>query len=86
MCGTVSPQGKWAYCAGEDGKVYVFDLSHSEGAQLEVRPRGGVGKGEGRVRGGLGERWGPEETLRCTALLVVALPGGRLDFNPTRTT
>mmetsp|Transcript_23707 Transcript_23707/g.63746 ORF Transcript_23707/g.63746 Transcript_23707/m.63746 type:complete len:540 (+) Transcript_23707:406-2025(+) len=35
VCGTVSPQGKWAYCAGEDGKVYVFDLSHSEGAQLE---------------------------------------------------
>ena len=82
MCGCLSPQGKWAYCGGEDGKVrwasawhqhvngsrrslsesklywkhtvcitspspvhqcspdtppqvYVFDLSHAEGAQLE---------------------------------------------------
>jgi WD40 repeat-containing protein SMU1 len=32
LCATVSPQGKWIYCVGEDGVCYVFD---SQGGQLE---------------------------------------------------
>ena len=33
VCATVSPRGKWVYCAGEDGVVYVFSV-HS--GQLEL--------------------------------------------------
>jgi len=27
LCATISPQGKWAYCVGEDGVMYVFDVA-----------------------------------------------------------
>jgi len=32
---TVSSQGKWAYCAAEDGRVYCFDLQNPDRVQLE---------------------------------------------------
>lgn len=32
LCATVSPQGKWLYCVGEDGVCYVFD---AQSGQLE---------------------------------------------------
>jgi WD40 repeat-containing protein SMU1 len=32
VCATVSPQGKWIYCVGEDSILYVFDVL---GGQLE---------------------------------------------------
>lgn len=34
-CAAVSPQGRWAYCAGEDGKIYCFDLENEGGVQLD---------------------------------------------------
>ena len=35
MAAALSPQGRWAYCAAEDGRVFCFDLTHEEGAKLE---------------------------------------------------
>lgn len=32
VCATISPQGKWLYCVGEDGVMYIFD---AKSGQLE---------------------------------------------------
>lgn len=49
---TLSPRGRWAYCAAEDGQVYGFNLAHENGAK-QGRILNGIGDGD-RVSGDYG--------------------------------
>lgn len=55
-CATVSPQGKYLYCAGEDGNVYIFDTSSGKlehtlevGEKLSKNKTSGTGSGSMRM-------------------------------------